>query len=523
MAANEAALPPFKTHEEQHQWIAEVKTAIGESKTQAERLAKIETLAPQLQAGIDAIRVSQAEAAKHVPSGTDADVVRAYYRPDASGRRGIADIRTKGARMEDGGNHAVGSGGGVVQMLGRTVGVQYRHGLLDDPRPRSEWQVELQRMVTDLSMATAMLQRPNGPANPALAESRREIVEHLRAGPAPIAKVYEDNTGEGGEWIVTLPMAMLERTVELPRVIESQIMDLPITGRSVTIPFMTSGAQPYLHGVRAAGDLNPGQLPKSVPTTSDRTLTAPTLAVSIPLENDAIEDSAAMVGDVLGLMQQLVAEAIIDGREDCMINGDTNATHQDAIASWSPNARWTGLSPSADHRKGFMGFRGRAFDVSAATSYTGSQTVAAYMAGRALLTAPHGVNDLFWITSASHYLAKLVNDSNVLTVDKFGPNATVKTGQLGAIAGSPLFLSDFLTDDLNASGLYDGATTTKTGLLLVAKNRFRIARRRSMRIAVERVERDGITYVVATERAGMVTLDSASVKNCYFFFNLDKS
>ena len=47
-----------------------------------------------------------------------------------------------------------------------------------------------------------------------------------------------------------------------------------------------------------------------------------------------------------------------------MINGDTNATHQDDISNWSIREGWgsSGLGSSADHRRLFLGMRAAAKD-----------------------------------------------------------------------------------------------------------------------------------------------------------------
>lgn len=515
----------IRSQEDLNKFVAEARTALADVKTESERVGKIETMAKQLSAGLDDLKRAQAEQSVYVPHGSDSDVVRQYAAPSASREQikgGVVDLRseTKGQLTET--RRWAGGEAGVVRMLGGMEDGFYEYGLLDDPAPKNEWQAELQEKTNAAGMVRA-LRGKHGAEHPQFRAMQRGIVRHLQRGPAAIAKMFAANTGEGGDWIVTLPLSTLERTAEIPRIIESQFQDLPITAKSVQLPFLTSGVQAFQHGVPTSGDLNPAQYAKSVPTTDYRTLTAPTLAVNIPIENDAIED--VTIFDVLPLLQQLGGEAMVDAREDAYINGDTTASHQDTgLASWSPNSRWPILGAPNDHRRSMMGLRARAVDVSNAEDQSGTQTVAGYMAKKATLTSPHGVLDTFWITSPAHYLAKIIVDTNVLTVDKFGPNATVHTGQVASIGGSPLFLSQFMTEDLNASGVFDNSVTTYTGLLLVSRSRFRNARRRSMRVAVEVVEREGVTYIVLSERAGLVTIDPATtVKNVWYGYKLAKT
>jgi hypothetical protein len=293
---------------------------------------------------------------------------------------------------------------------------------------------------------------------------------------------------------------------------------------SVTVPFLnnTSGVQPFIHGVPTSGDLNPSVLSKSVPSTSDRTLTARTLAVNIPVDRDADEDSIVAA---IPLMQRLASEALRDGKEDAFINGDTAATHGDtAFMTWNPRSRWSVLGSSTDHRKGWIGWRQRAYDVdatvtTAATDYNATQTVADYIGALAGLSSPHGFGDIVYITSPEHYLKKILTDTNLLTVDKYGTFATVITGEVGKIGGRRLVLSEFVTADLDTTGLYTGSNTT-SGVLIVNMARFLIGRRRSQRIEIETVVREHTHYVVASERLAFHTFDSNSIANCRWLFNL---
>ena len=525
MAADETKAP-FSDQEGLNKFVADARASMAQAKTDGERLTKTEQLASQLQAGMDELQKKQADAARYHASGTEGDVVRAYTLPTANREEiegGIVDL-TKGAQggQVTEGRRWIGSAGGVIRMLGGMEDGYWEPGLLDDNRPRNEWQQELQNKVSMLGVVKVFA-RARGDANsPLVRQLTRGVVKHLRRGPEAVAKMFAGNAGEGGEWIQTLPLTMIERTAEIPRIIEGQIEDLPLSAGSVKLPFLTASAQAFVHGKPIAGDLNAAMLPKSVPSTTERTLTAPTLAVNIPVELDAIEDMT--VTDGLGLLMQLCGETLVDAREDTHINGDTAATHGDTIASWTAGGRWSILGSPADHRTGYMGWRQRAHDVSSSSDGSAAQTVAGLIAAKSGFTTPHGVLDTFYVTSPEHYIAKIIVDTNVLTVDKFGPSATIQTGVVASIGGSPLFLSQFVTADTNASGIYDGVTTTYTGVLIVGRRRFRNARRRALRVNVEIVYRDGVAYLVASERAGMVTIDpSSSVKNVVYLYKMAKS
>jgi hypothetical protein len=83
----------------------------------------------------------------------------------------------------------------------------------------------------------------------------------------------------------------------------------------------------------------------------------------------------------------------------------------------------------------------------------------------------YGLNpaDLAIIVGVSSYY-DLLGDSNVFTVDKLGPAATILNGQLASLFGVPIIVSEFVRENLNATGVHDAITTTKTYAMVVNRN-----------------------------------------------------
>lgn len=511
----------IESQEALNKFVADATKRLAGVENLAERMTASETLSKQLMAKIDDVHKARQE--PYVADGPEGEVTRRYTMRSGN-REELDEIGGVHELGKPGGVTAtrrwLGSPGGVIRMLGGIEGGYYEPGLLDDPKPATEWQHELQRRVD----AAAWVKAVKGAVPTAM---RRSIQRHIARGPAAVAKVFADNAGEGGEWIITLPLTELERTAELERRLEGLVRDMSVSSTSMTMPFLTTGVQPFIHNVPATGDLVPQVLPKSVPTTADRTLTIKSLTVNLPMDMDAAEDS---IVDFAQLANQLVAEALRDGTEDAMINGDTAASHGDTgLVGWNPRNRWSTLGASGDHRKAWIGWRQRAFDVdgtvtTAAQDFSGTQTVAAYIGALAGLSSPHAFGDVVYITSPEHYLAKIITDANVLTVDKYGPSAVVLTGEVGRIGGRPLILSEFVDVQYNTAGIYDNSTKTKTGMLLVNLARFVMARRRARRISVETVQRENTAYVVASDRKGLNTFDHpTNVANCMWLYNLSPS
>ncbi len=107
---------------------------------------------------------------------------------------------------------------------------------------------------------------------------------------------------------------------------------------------------------------------------------------------------------------------------------------------------------------------------------------------------------LAWIAGISGFI-QMLSISEVLTMDKFGANATIRSGQLAQFDGSPIIVSEFIRQDLNLSGVYDGATTSDTIILLVHTPAFRSAEKPSgIRIETDRDITTGQNIAVASRR-----------------------
>jgi len=113
----------------------------------------------------------------------------------------------------------------------------------------------------------------------------------------------------------------------------------------------------------------------------------------------------------------------------------------------------------------------------------------------------------------------LMGLEQLITLDKFGPQATILTGQLGSIFGMPVVVSRFMSDDLFTSGKYTGSGAT-TGMLVVSRESWNIFARRGIQIQQEQDITSGAYNMVATERLTFDSLDASTVKNVAFGYNL---
>jgi HK97 family phage major capsid protein len=293
-----------------------------------------------------------------------------------------------------------------------------------------------------------------------------------------IKATYVGTAGTGLEWIPTGYSPDLILKYEMERQVASLFTEISMPYDPFKVPAQTGRARAYIKG-RAANAT------QSESTTDNITLSCTTLAgyskAAYEVEEDAI---MAMVPFIRMDLAQSLAEA----EEDAIINGDTSGTHQDSDVTGANDARkaWKGLRKLAS--------------AASATYDMGSPSTAKLRKLRGLM-GKYAVNPSRLATVVSAVgLIHLLGLSEVMTLEKYGPQATVITGELGRFDGSPIIPSGLMREDLNASGVYDGSTKTKTGILLVNRSAFMLGRRRDVMIESFRDIVAGADEIVASMR-----------------------
>ena len=422
-------------------------------------------------------------------------------------------------RTSNDGNAALGRyvrEDGTVRMAGEsTETTAYMPGLLDDA-PRSDWHGDFQRAVDDHNMMKLI--RKGKPVT----KSENRVVEIGRRSPIPeVRRIFADGagSGSGADWIPDVMLPVLERDLTMARRVVANFQTWNMTSKNEILPTLSLGFRPYVKSAATADD--PSQYTASSLTTAQRAITATGFAVRSQVDADSSQDTLL---NSLDLIRSELVSAIVDGEEDSCINGDDAASHQDAIASWNSRGRWGSASSSADHRTAWQGLRARAYDVSNTVDQGSTETFAGLMSTRGTLDSPHGVDgDLCVIVSPERYLDVLVTMAEVKSLSDFGPNYTALSGQVAAIGGMPVIVSEFVTADLAATGLYTGSGAT-SGWLIVNRSRFRMGRLgggAQVQLAPDITR--GIYDVVATSRQVFFTIDGTSKKNVAWGYNMDGS
>ena len=273
--------------------------------------------------------------------------------------------------------------------------------------------------------------------------------------------------GAGAEWIETMISSSYVEEYLLEKRVANAFQEIPMASNPFKLPVAKNGttARIVAEGV-AASESNFG--------TDAITFDAENKLVELyNLPEELNEDSAVAI---LSMARAGVLDSQIKALETAILNGDTTGTHMDSDVVSAADARkcWKGLRKLALQNTA----NGSIVDFGSATTATKLDEMIA-AAGKFSLN-PREV--MFMVSpQISHQMSAL---PEVTSVDKFGPLATILSGLLAAYRGRGIMASEFLREDLNAAGVYDGVTMTKGGLLLVNKTRFFLGRRRPIRVRV---------------------------------------
>jgi HK97 family phage major capsid protein len=325
-------------------------------------------------------------------------------------------------------------------------------------------------------------------------------------------KTYEVNpyfrkaldTSGGANWIGQEFSSQMHEQVRQQMQVATLVENIQMPSGTYTIPVEGSDATPYLLSESAGADDDLDTNKRAVATLTSPNLgkvvlTAKKVAARVVVSNDFTEDS---IVPALPYIRTKLARAMAYATEDAIINGKASGSHLDAD-----------VTDAKDHRKAYDGLRqiisGASYENGVAlvqASTAGSLDVADLRKLRAKMdryaTRPQ---DLMWIASSVAYFKLLgLRDgsgaSPVQTLDKYGSQATLVTGEMARIDGAPVVLSDWVRSDLNHSGVFDGTTTDASLLLLVNRKQFVFGSRRNPTLK----SRDNIdvdsTSLVITQR-----------------------
>ena len=317
------------------------------------------------------------------------------------------------------------------------------------------------------SLLSAQLREPAG-ANPRMLDDWQSNLK---------AAMDSTTAGSGDELVDTQEARALWDDVNLETAIAPLFNTVQMPSNPFQIPLQLGEVNwyPGTENTAVAG---------SAPATARQTMTAHELVAEVPWSYDLDEDAViAMMDELRGSLLRNAHEVI----DDVILNGDTTAQNNINADGATITATTAG---SGHFLVGFDGLLHLPLVDNAAMANNHNAAVGADMFNeiRGKL-GKYGVrpSELAYVTDVNTFIKSLAIDS-FRTLDKFGPQATVLTGQLGAVEGIPVIVSEQMrladADGKVTSG--GSSSNTKGRLLIVNRSQWRVGFKRELTIETVR-------------------------------------
>jgi HK97 family phage major capsid protein len=218
----------------------------------------------------------------------------------------------------------------------------------------------------------------------------------------------------------------------------------------------------------------------------------------------------AVIASILDVVRNDMVQGVARGSEKAIISGDTT----------SGSANINGTLTATDVRMAFKGLRAYALGGSPVDFIAGADsTLLGKLRDLRKSMGIYGMNpnDIVIVAPVS-FAYRLLNIPEVITVDKYGMNATILTGELMKIDGISVIASEHVPETLTAAGVDGGALTT---VLMVNKRYFGVAGRGGVALEEQKDIKSGTMLHTAFRYVDMQRLYSEN-KVCVAGINVAK-
>jgi HK97 family phage major capsid protein len=316
-------------------------------------------------------------------------------------------------------------------------------------------------------------------------------------------------TGYGDEWVPDLWSAQIwakaraENTVlgllnsiDMP----SNPYELPVEGADASVFYVPETAD---ENALTLGTASP--IPDSRMGTGKVQLVARKLGLRVGITAELVEDS---IVPVLSMYREQAVRAILDSIDYVLLNGDTTTTA-------TGNINKDHAAPAASDRfLIFDGLRRMALVTNTTQRVDAANTaptLASLRSVRFKLDPRYSTrpSDLAWIVDAATY-AKMTSMAELMTVDKIGPQATVLTGQIGSIDGSPVLVSAEMPTT-GANGKIGATGNDRGTALVVYRPGWTVGYKRRVSVSVDYLSYYDTYQLTATVRLAFAPIDNRAV------------
>lgn len=356
---------------------------------------------------------------------------------------------------------------------------------------------EIQRCNDELYIASTML----GVRSPMQSAT---LANYIREEYPTVYKAMDTSTSnQGTDWIPTGFSNQMVESVRLQLRVAALHNRFDMPTNPFILPVEGADISAYLASERT-GDNDSADSSKYVtaatPGTAQVEFSAKKVGVRVVTSAEITEDSILAI---LPYAKDKISLSLAEAQDNTVINGDLSG----AIDTTS----------GTNQALAYDGYR-----VASATAGTTTDLSTLNITNIRKMRSgmgKFGVNSsrLVYVTGINMFNNLLsLQDSGgndiVTTVDKLGPKATILTGQLGAIDGIPIVISEFVSETLDAVGNANG-TAARTELLLVRTDAFRFGDRRPITLKSREVIETDQQVLVALHRLDFKAIHAPSATN----------
>lgn len=309
----------------------------------------------------------------------------------------------------------------------------------------------------------------------------------------------------GAEWLPTNFSSQLIDILTVKLKVAAQFARITIPTNTFKVPIATSDDVAFLVPETTNDNLlnESNVYPKFTPTTSNVPFQAKKLAAICVFSEEAEEDS---IIPLIPFLRMKIGNAMANAQERATLDGDTTSTHMD-----------NDVTVATDARKTWKGLRYNILKVMNSTAGT-TKDLSTFnldnVRGLREIVRPafaESPEELFYVTSVKVML-KMLKFPEFMTLDKYGPLATVVTGEVGRIDGSAVLTSKYSRDDVDATGVNSsGGPNTKSLLYLLNDEAWWYGDRREIKIDSARMIISGQGYLVISQRIDFKDIHPATL------------
>ncbi len=233
--------------------------------------------------------------------------------------------------------------------------------------------------------------------------------------------------------------------------------------------------------------------------------TAKHALVFLPFDDDMVEDS------IIPWMPYVMNQAVVGlarGADRACLDGDAVGAHMDHHAN-DPVV-------TPDYRVAYNGLRAMSLTNQGVDASGAVTTALLDTAREALGVFARRVSLLRIITGYTQWF-KMIKLAEFQKLNEVGSLAQAVHGEFGNFRGIPVVLSDFIREDLNASGVYDDSVTTKSVIHVVRPDRFWFGTFNGVETETTRIAPQLMTLVQTDVRRAFMPVDKQLITSAPAF------